>query len=379
VELGLKLLDYTGYNFTTNPFPSVGIPDDSPSVYTNRVEELRMIAETLKGTLRGGSSHVVIVGNYGNGKTSTLKYIKNQVDKQLDNTLTIYLSYPGEGFLELYNNMIYEIGLSRLEEIVWEYLEVSNSDTDLRNKVESGSALLPEIIEQGKNRLYNSLNYNDFATAFLNLILVESKFVSWKFLCGEPILHEQRKEIDVVSLIDTDEKALRAFMSLKQVLSEIGVDFICLLLDEIESIETLHIFKKQKLLNSIRRLMDLNPRGLSLIMACTPEAWSSIISDYHAFSERIFRNVVLKPVNNEIIRQLVIDYMNLARINDHYPEIYPFDEDALIDILLAAQGNVRRVLMICNRVIEKGAEKSYPTITSESLRLLLPDIFNLEE
>lgn len=376
MELSLSPQDFEKYGLAANPFPNVGIPDESVRVYTNRIEELKVIAEAIKGTLRGGSSHIIIVGGYGNGKTSTLKYVKNQIETQIQSSLSIYLSYPGETFLEMYSNLIYEIGLIRLEEFVWRYLEKANRERNLRERVDSGEVLLPEIIDEGKRRLFSTLNYNDFATAFLSLVLNDSKFLSWKYLCAEPILHEQRRFLDVVSLIDTDEKALRAFMSLKVILSEIGVDTICLLIDEIESIEILHILRRQKLLNNIRRLIDLNPRGLCLVMACTPEAWSSIISDYHAFSERIFRNVVLRPLDNEMLRQLILDYLNMYRIEQNSDlDIYPFNEDALDDILLAAQGNVRRVLMICNRVIEIGAEGGYPEIDSTRMKDFLPELF----
>ena len=376
MELSINQIDFTRYNLSANPFPNVGIPDETAQVYTNRVEELRLIGDTIVGTLRGSSSHVVIVASYGNGKTATLHYVNNQVKDQIPRAISIHLSYPGESFHELYSNFMYELGLKKLEDLVWAYLEKANNEINLRDKVESGEKILPEIIEVGKSKLFIDLSYNDFALAFLHIILSETKYLAWKYLCGEPILHEQRRQLDTVSLIDTDEKALKAWMSMKSIFSILDSNLICLFLDEIESIETLHTFKKQKLLNSLRRLIDLNPTGLSLIMACTPEAWNSIISDYHAFSERIFRNVVLRPLDTKMIRQFVIDYMRVYRINgDSVSDIFPFTEDSLDNILIAAQGNLRRVLMLCNRTIEKGAEAGYNEITTSRLKMFFPELF----
>jgi Cdc6-like AAA superfamily ATPase len=377
LDLAIKEKPLIKYDLQRNPFPNVGIPDQSDSVYTDRVEELRIIGDAIKGTMRGSSAHVVIVGSYGNGKTATLKFVKEQIERQIGQALAVYISNSGETFLEFYRNFMYEIGVDGLEEFAWSYLELICKIPRLKEKVNKGEILLPEVIENGKAHLHDDLRYTDFATAFLKFVLDETKFLSWKYLCGEPILFEQRKDLDVVSLIDTDEKALRALMSLKTLLNLIGYKMICILVDELESIELLHTFRKQRVLNSIRRLIDLNSSGLCLILACAPEAWNSIIRDYHAFSERIFREVVLKPLNNEIIRQFIADYLKRLRIaeNESRSSIHPFTEDAVKQILVAAQGNLRRVLMICNRAVNQGAENGFPLLTAKKLKEMLPEIF----
>ena len=168
MELSLQPLDYSSYYLGKNPFPYVGVPDDEVQVYTNRQSELKQIGDAVKGTLKGSSSHVIIVGNYGNGKTSTLKYVGKQINNQIKSSLTIYLSYPGESFLDLYSNMVYQIGMNEFENIVWKYLEIANNISDLKLKAFQGDVLLPTIIENGRTRLYQSLDYNDFSTAFLH-------------------------------------------------------------------------------------------------------------------------------------------------------------------------------------------------------------------
>ena len=97
--------------------------------------------------------------------------------------------------------------------------------------------------------------------AFLQLTSDETSILAWKWISGEPLYSEQRRELKVASNIDKDEKALQAFMGLKNVLQLIHFKLILLLLDEFESIEILTNIKKQKLLNSIRHLIDLNPLG----------------------------------------------------------------------------------------------------------------------
>jgi len=372
---------YEEYCLECNPFPYVGVPDETLSLYADRKRELKMIEEVIKVSLRGTSSHIVLVGSYGNGKTHTLKYIKQQLESQVPDTVAVYSATPGEKFLSLYSSFIYEFGFDQLEKLVWRFLELCTGERNLRKKVNEGEVLLPEILETGKRRLHNEIKYTDFATAFLKLTLEESKFIAWRYLCGEPILFEQRRELDVVMNIDNDEKALRAFMSLKKILSLLGNRLICLLIDEFEFIEYLHPLLRQKILNNIRHLIDLNPKGLCLIIGCAPEVWSDIIREYHAFSERIFRQITLKALNKGDMRNFVSSYLQQFRTKDRNPpgDIFPLTEDAIEAIQKAAEGNIRRMLMICNQAIDIGADMKLTTIEAKKLREMLPDLFEFPQ
>jgi len=371
--------NYNKYSLKRNPFPYVVVPDKPLTIFVNRRMEIKTLEEVLSGALSGISSHAALVGSYGNGKTAMLRLIEYEIEKQSEDVVAIYLASPGGSLLNLYNNFIYELGLDRMESFVWRYLELVNNTTDLMKKIENGEILITEIIEAGKRHLFKEIRYTDFATAFLKITLEETKFLSWKYLCAEPIVYDQRRELDVVTLIDTDEKALRAFMCLRKILKILGYRLVCLLIDEFEAVELLHPWKKQRVLNDIRRLIDLNPSGLCIMLACAPEAWNSIISEYHAFSERIFREVVLKPLERDDLRSLVVEHLNLARFDNPHPSsaVYPFTEEALDVIYKAAVGNIRRILMICNRAIDRGSEEGFPVLTVERIKKLLPEVFGV--
>jgi hypothetical protein len=371
---------YDKYGLKSNPFPYVGVPDEALSLYTDRKRELKTIEEVIKASLSGMSSHIVLIGSYGNGKTHTMKYIKKQLESQVQNTLAIYVATPGDRMLSLYSNFMFEFGFERLENLVWKFLEFVSGEENLRKKVNEGEVLLPEILETGKRRLQNEIKYTDFATAFLKLTMEESKFIAWKYLCGEPILFEHRRELDVVMGIDNDDKALRAFMSLKRILSLLGNRLICILIDEFESIEYLNILLKQKILNSVRHLIDLNPQGLCLIVGCAPDVWVDIIKEYHAFSERIFRQVTLRALGKEDLRNFVLSYLQHFRTETDPPDgIFPFTEDAIDEIQKAAEGNIRRMLMICNQAIDSGVDAGFPILTGRKLKEMLPDLFEITD
>jgi len=373
--------NYSIYNLNRNPFPYVGVPEDNVWIYADREKELKIIEEIIRSSMQNASCHAVLIGSYGNGKTHTLKYIRQQIEAQLDDAIAIYISSPGERVLSLYSNFMYEFGFNRLERLVWRFLEFASGERNLRRKVNEGEVLLPEILEIGKRRLFNEIRYPDFATAFLKLTMEECKFLAWKYLCGEPIISDYRRELGVVTPIDNDEKALRAFMSLKHILNLLGNKLICLLIDEFESIEYLHPLLKQKILNGIRHLIDLNPRGLCLIIGCAPEVWVDIIKEYHAFSDRIFRQIVLKALSRDDVREFILAYLKRARDEEKDPpnKIFPFTEDALSEIHRTAEGNIRRILMTCNQAIDIGVEKGGPLITPKQLREMLPDLFEILE
>ncbi|MEM5854597.1 MAG: DUF2791 family P-loop domain-containing protein [Candidatus Aenigmatarchaeota archaeon] len=388
VMLEEKLLDfkkvsksYKAYGLKRNPFPYVGVPEDAVSLYADRKKELKIIEEVIKSSLQNVSCHAALIGSYGNGKTHTLKYLKRQIENQLEDVVVIYISNPGDRILSLYSNFMYEFGFHRLEELVWKFLEFATGEKGLRKKVNEGEVLLPEILEIGKRRLLNEIKYTDFATAFLKLTMEECKFLAWKYLCGEPIISDYRKELDVVSAIDNDEKALRAFMSLKRILTLLGNKLLCLLIDEFEAIEYLHPILKQKILNGIRHLIDLNPQGFCLIIGCAPEVWVDVVKEYHAFSDRIFRQVTLKALSERDMRDFIAAYLRSSRLDDADPpsEIFPFTDDAITEIHKVAEGNIRRMLMVCNQAIDAGVEHNAPEINSQKLRELLPDLFETVE
>jgi hypothetical protein len=376
LELKPKEKNYGKYGFHCNPFPYVGVPNEKALLYANRRKELKEVEECIKTSSSGNSSHLILIASYGNGKTHTLKFIKKEIESQLEDVLPVYLATPGEKFLSIYSDFIYEIGLDNLERIVWNFLEFCSGTKNLRKKVNEGEILLAEILEIGKRRLFNEIKYTDFANSLLHITMEESKFLAWKYLCGEPIVHEQRREIDVVTCIDTDNKALRAFLSIKRILSLTGKQLICLCIDEFESIAYLHPLLKQKMLNNVRHLIDLCPSGLCLVIGCAPEIWVDIVRQYHAFSERIFKQITLKALDKKDFQAFFTTYLESYRKEgfESKSTIFPFTEDAIEEIHIAAEGNIRRALMICNSAIDKGLDNKIDEINSSVIKDIIAEL-----
>jgi len=394
--------NYGKFYLRSNPFPHAGIPEENPGFCADREKELASISETILTSLDGHSVHMALLGGYGNGKTHTLKYVKSEINRQLNGNgnaraLASFVMTPGLSFVDLYRNFMQDLGLDFFLDRVWELLgviaveeiehrrkafqnlnrevkqRIRNNPKIIREYVDEGTVLLSSLTKAYREKLLSIVKSVDVVNAFLQLLAEETSLLAWKWISGEQTMHEQRKEIGVVSAINTDDKALSVFLGVKSILRELAYRALCLLVDEFENIETLFPQQKQRFLNSVRHLIDLNPTGLCLIISCTPEVWKTIVREYHAFSERIFKEVLLKPLNEATLRNLIAEYVQRHRTgqNGGIGQLYPFSDDSIRPLLEFSQGNMRRALSICNISIDIATETNSETITGDFLKTAL--------
>ncbi|KPV62743.1 MAG: hypothetical protein AOA65_1638 [Candidatus Bathyarchaeota archaeon BA1] len=342
---------------------------------------------------------MALVGGYGNGKTHILRYIKHHMNHQFSRNykaraIAGYVITPGRSLVDTYRSFMQDLGRNFFIQLTWELLgkvalsRISQGDEDYRNLegdietslaedpsrirkyVEDGTIPQPSLMKHARKALSPLVTNIDVANCLLKLLAGQTTFLAWRWLSGEPILQEQRRKLKIISPIDGDDKALSVFQDIRGIMRELGYQLVCMLIDEFELVEVLHHTQKQRFLNSIRHLIDLNPSGLCLIISCTPEVWKDIFMKYHAFSERILREVPLKPLNQETIKTLIQEHLNLHRtepIKEPDP-MYPFTQEAITHILQASQGNVRRALALCNIAIDLGIKQGDEWITPQTIR-----------
>ncbi|EHQ36187.1 BREX system ATP-binding domain-containing protein [Methanoplanus limicola] len=369
LEINLSDLDYSRLNLTGNPFPYSGIPEQTPEIYVGQEDVLNKISNVLSPVIKyGRSSHLIISGSYGNGKSHTLRYIQSQIKKQFENSelnkpVVGYIGQPGESMLDIYRDFIYDIGPDYLKSNAQKYIgncavQLSREgkiEEDIKNNegwnsIESGDVLLSDVIPEAMIKLSAKTKFPDFSRAFLNLAYEENSITSWEWISGESIEYSRRREINLTTNIGK-RLSQRAFLALKNTLELTDNTPLILLIDEFEYIETLQTKTKQNMLNSIRHLMDLNPFGLSIVMACAPEVWEKIISEYHAFSERIGKEVNLKPLTRENVGEFIISYLNLKRKLGS-DSLGPFTDSAIDKIFVQGQGNARQIITICSNLLD---------------------------
>jgi len=366
--------DYSQYDLNANPFPYSPVPAEDPEIYCGQQHVSDKISSTVSSMLSTGKSkHLVVTGKYGNGKSHTLKYTRSLL-RGRDDVVVGYVAQPGEGFLDIYHEFVYDLGFNRLQELAYEFLaSVARDVTDtnpigasgMESLIDEGDVLLSEIVPEAIRRLSDVTKFADFARAIIHMVYEDTNLYAWQWLTAEGIRYEQRKEMEIHSALDDDMMGVRAFTALKNMLLELGYTGIFVFVDEFESIARLSPKDEQATLNSIRHLMDQNSSGLCMLFGCAPEVWQDVMSEYHAFSERIGEEVALKPLTSENLYELVRDYLDQERVSSAKNEgIDPFSEAALDLILQTSQGNIRQVLSMCSRILDDAAESQENKITA---------------
>jgi len=220
------------YGLEENPFPYSPVPDEDPEVYCGQehvADTVSETASTLLGT--GKSKHLVITGKYGNGKSHTLKYARSLV-RDREDVVVGYVAQPGEGFLDIYHEFIYDIGFERLQEIAYEFLaSITRKETDsnpagaseMESLIDDGRVLLSDIVPVAVQRLSDITKFADFARAIVHMVYEDTNLYAWQWLTAEGIRYEQRKEMEIHSALDDDTMGVRAFTSFKKSAPKAGI------------------------------------------------------------------------------------------------------------------------------------------------------------
>ncbi|SDY90660.1 BREX system ATP-binding domain-containing protein [Halopenitus persicus] len=368
--------DYSSLGLNENPFPYSPVPSDNPEVYCGQDHVANAVSNTVSSVLSTGKSkHLVITGKYGNGKSHTLKYARSLV-RDREDVLVGYVAQPGEGFLDVYHEFMYDLGFDRVQELAYEFLaHVAREHTEtnpmgalsMKSLLDEGETLLSELVPKAIQQLSDVTKFADFARAIVHMVYEDTNLYAWQWLTAEGIRYEQRKEMEIHSALDDDTMGVRAFTALKNMLLELGYTGVFVFVDEFESVARLSPKNEQATLNSLRHLMDQNSAGLSMMFGCAPEVWQDIMSEYHAFSERIGREVSLRPMTEDHLKDLVDSYLDLAS-GEGVSVSDIFEEDSLQLILQSSQGNVRQALSICSYTIDDAARRGRANIDAEIIQ-----------
>ena len=368
--------DYSQFGLEENPFPYSPVPDNDPVLYCGQEHATRAISDTVSTMLSTGKSkHLVVTAKYGNGKSHTLKYTRSLV-RDREDVAVGYVAQPGEGFHDIYHEFVYDLGFDRIQTLAYEYLaQVARDTTDcnptdanaVRQLIDDGDVLLSELVPEAVQQLNNVTKFADFARAIVHMVYEDTNLYAWQWLTAEGIRYEQRKEMEIHSALDDDTTSVRAFTALKNLLLDLGYTGVFVFVDEFESIARLNTKDEQATLNSIRHLMDQNGHGLCILFGCAPEVWQDVMSEYHAFSERIGQEVALRPLTDEHIKELVSSYLDVARV-DSATDVDPFEEECIELIHKRSQGNVRQTLLLCSRVLDAAVDNGRNIITLDMVR-----------
>ena len=356
------ILNYKRLLLTQNPFPYVSVPDEEPTIFYDQEKALRALTSVVSSThTTGSSNHAVLVGSYGSGKSHTLKYIGRFINKDLNKrpkrAIAFYIPHPGAGILDIYKTLVTELG--------------------------------PAVISKLSNHVDDESHYQFELYRPLRIISQKSSDTlnAWRWLTGERLDIEGRNRLGVGRNID-DAFANQAFKQIMTLLRRASYTLVSLLIDELETVNELDILRRQKLFNTLRHLLDDNPRNLSVVFACTPAGWDEIVGNAYALARRISRNVIyLETLDEKTITTVISGYVesfrlqgqrldeSIKRLNldDEEARIFPFRKSAIPELLRLSQGNISEVIKCCNVAIDRTVMAQRESIDADILNELLPE------
>jgi len=405
LEIGTEQRErYAVYGLTRNPFPLGGNFPEGYLEYTylgDRQQE--QIEDFLFSTFhRGEFNGLLILGEYGTGKSHLLNYIHETVNTDSmgilgGRALAFIIENPSVAPEDILLSLLRKIKLGTLQDLIFlpikrklreqygdnviPFLEEFTTFTRQMKLTEGAlenqtwqppwySDLFFTGYREFRQKLHNqniqlkSQEIRRFAHEVLmaevidNLIIVESLVGlvfgeesrdarSWESFLLSSLVGKRGQVVGV-------EFYLGAFLRLFEIM---GIHHIYLLVDELEDLRTQRLSKKAatEYLATLRRMIQHNYKMFSFALASTRDAWNELKLYYPAIEDRfpITVDLVRGP---EQVKPVVAKYLKEARDGKH-PEDnpwFPFSE-AAVDRLIEIRGYIlRHVITECRRLIDIG-------------------------
>ena len=385
------------YDLIGNPFPPSGIADASgdntplaDDVFSTILNFIRRVYTSRNGDM------LVIRGDYGTGKTHTLRFIERTVNTRMNKgeraARAIFVERPRIDPQELNRTVLASLGFDTVKKYSWFVIylvfveELRQGSPELTNLKKSlvtaklkprnarTSAMQPLWSDEAMSKLtpfdqvFNAetiLDYREFFEAlenagwqreevrgYLTHLLLRSlgqdssvslaqAFVTL-LLAGDDATYStwetlvgvpQSKALSSVRVV-TFLKFLLRIMELN------GIAYVFLLLDEFEEVSQGHLLgprQRQDYLYTIREILNSVQTGLSTIIAISPPGWDALVTIATPLADVNRQAIVLGPIDLEKLTRLVQHYMGKSRSADTSPEskqrLAPLSEVVLAYIL----------------------------------------------
>lgn len=401
-----KARNYEQFYLKRNPFPAIGIPEETPAITVNRETVIRRFQNVIWEILDTGESIItVMVGEYGSGKTHLLRIFRKSVNMQLlssDNALAIYIKTPGDDFSYFFHGFVDNIGLDLLTQLSSRFIsETMKSqrqllkhifDEDRRKGFASGELGLEQVMDKLRFfDLANDLVVSEFsgidsnlAQVFLSLADPELSSTAWKWLLGEGLDRDERSLLHIRASIDPTA-TYKLFCDIVVIFRRIGIGNLVILVDELEKITLITKLRRDKYQDDLRRLIDDHPNNVCFYFAIAPRQWQELTREPTALVRRLRGNWhLLEDFEEDETRELIERYLFSARIDQYpgrkikdsfpscEPSLFPFTDDAIGTISVESKGVVSDILLICRKTLELLCDsEEYGVITPEVVTLAI--------
>lgn len=394
-----------------NPFPRSGIAiiseadkvaerlmpvdEETINVIVNFISDALFAHQGLPETEDRYMS-MVVRGEYGSGKTQTLmfmRYLLKNLKNESTKPYVVYIDNPGQKLSELVGAIVSQIGVENFRKYLWSiFMEYLDKNTDVKNNLLKRPRLPRSMSLFGDDEPLPSLstsiqNYKEFVDAitagrnagekkellqtlkdhmirsyavpevsdspvvanYLYDVVSETIGISksWDMLTSGSVKEMDKREVNILKAI------------VRIVRKQLGYTDFFILIDEFEEItaERLKRSDIDNYLRNLRLLIDREKNWCS-VFAMTGKAMDIIENYSPPLASRIKGSVVdLKPLTKDSFKQVVVNYLSIARTGESDESIEPFDESGLEEMLQVKnpqlKGSPRFLLKLCYQLLQR--------------------------
>lgn len=352
---------------TVNPFSGIGLPRKDLVFWADRRTFRTELENFLKSTDNPNVKTLLLLGDYGSGKTHALLFSKITCGQLEPPIRAVYVSSPGASFSELSRKIFGELGfdgivltfdriISKNKERILSAMEKTSPEKEELRHVESVSTeriirrSFPDIDED--LAIVLAQVYND-----RNLDLCRS------WLMGRDLTRTEMGRLNVSKSVTSDEVAAKILGDVLKIIIAEEQQFV-LLVDEFEDVGNLSRNSLLEYFKALRKFIDQNLAGLKIVIAWTYTSYQQFSEEkgafrgrtYEALRDRLQYNVQkLESLKGKDMDDFIIDI--ISRV--HGSKAAGLIDPRAIRLLelQVRQPQPRQVSIVLNRAFQLAIEK----------------------
>lgn len=351
-----------------NPFSGIGLPRPDMLFWADRHDFKTRLINFLKSTNNSNVKTLVLLGEYGSGKTHALLSSKIICEQSVPSIPAVYVASPGESFCELYKKIIEELGfdeivltfdtlISKNKEKILSAIEKASREKETIRHIESLST------ERIVRRSFPEID-SDLAIVLAQVYNDRNIDLCRSWLMGRDLAKAEMSTLNVSKSITSDEVAQNILGDILTILIS-EKQQIVLLIDEFEDVGNLPKSDAVEYLQALRKFLDQNIAGLKIVLAWTAQAYLEFTEQtgafsrgksYAALSDRLKYNVErLEPLSGKNLEDFISDTISRtnARALDEFiePKVIRFLETQI------SQSQPRQLNIALNRAFQLAIER----------------------
>lgn len=415
---------YASLGLTHNPFPAAGLAPDAP-----KIRPFPDVRAKIEGFLHSflrtkQSKGMVILGDFGTGKTYHLRYIQRELEALRGTHIkTVFLDSPGVEPYDLIRGVIREVGEEEVAKGVWailspklregigregqRYFDSFLHDRTVKERDQAARIRRAEVIRTELVSITEEVlsDHRRFLRQFdKNIMMSREKLrdhLANTLLEPGPggkrlttnagvarhlasvCLYDGAPALESWERLTTRSSAATLFppagepeflQAILRVLLSSGYEYFVLLLDEFEKVPEMELMtarEARRYLDTIRMLIDRSWETLpfAYLIASVDASWRHVEAELDRALPQRFPTVIDLPRLDraEVAVYLIIEHLNLARRAGKIPEepLSPFPSNLLELVPPEYRRTARQVLVLCHHLIERAVETNVPEITPD--------------